>query len=180
MIERRTLWTNGPLSVRLMDSLSSFDIKASECVVDSRSCSVCYTARAWGRSIDLELDGPEAPLMQTRDAGSALKSSIHRGAFSKETSEYIMFDFTRRYLRTMRVIMEGKQGILAFDLLSLRSPRMMEIFENAAEKVFGTARETLVIYIMRGNVYSTDSRGKAWDAYLEHRGITEKDWKLGL
>ena len=180
MIERLTLWTTGPLSVRLMESLCSFNIKASECVVESRSCSICYTARAWGRSIDLDPEGPEVPLMQTRGTGNSLESSIHRGAFSEETSEYIMFDFTRRYLRTMRVIMEGKQGILAFDLLSLKSPRMMEIFENAAEKVFGTARETLVIYIMRGNVYSTDSRGKAWDAYLEHRGITEKDWKLGL
>ena len=175
MIERIVVQTLSPFCKRLEESLFSLDIKAHDCDLYIQACSIYYTARAWGRSIESESVLPEFSLIQTQDTGNTLESGIRRGSFAEPTAEYIMLDFTWRYLRTMRAIMEGKQGIIAFDLLSLRYPHMMECFEKVANKVFGTARETLVIYIMR-----SESRTGVWEAYLKRRGITKEDWVLGF
>lgn len=175
MIERAVVRTFGPFYKRLEESLFSLNIRAYDCEMDRCLCSVCYTAGAWGRSIESESVLPEFSLIQTQDTGNTLESGIRRGSFAEPTAEYIMLDFTWRYLRTMRAIMEGKQGIIAFDLLSLRYPHMMECFEKVANKVFGTARETLVIYIMK-----SESRTGVWEAYLKRRGITKEDWVLGF
>lgn len=172
MIERQIIWLNRPLYSRFMSSLFSLNIKASEIEEPSY---FRYTAQVCGKSVYLEPDDRDVMYIPT--AWHTLKSdSVYIGMIC---DEHFFLTFTKIYLRTIRAIMEGKQGIIAFDLLSIKNIRMMDIFEKAVEEVFGKARETLVIYSNLGR--SDDSqRDEIWDSYLEYRGITEKDWELGF
>lgn len=181
MIERELLRMDAqPIFIRFSESLFSLDIKAITSGFALRKYELCFNARVRGKSIAKSYDVENEDHMAW-DMGRILTSG--HGALAEQVDDVHLsaFRHIRSYLSTMRVVMEGKQGIIGFDLLSLSDTHMMELFEKAAEEVFGRASETIVIYqLLSGYIPNNEARARAWDAYMDYKGIFfEDDWMIG-
>lgn len=183
MIERQVARTIGPVCMRFLESLFSISINATALrKMTPQVCAVSYRAAAMGKSVNLDSDNEW--IWEAQREGTNFDSGCIIQPTPAVSAEVAMFTFTRSYLSTMRTIMEGKQGVVGFDLLSLGDPGMMRVFEEAAEEVFGRSGETLVIYSIINNSSldpNPEMRAGLWSAYLEHKGIFfEDDWVLGF
>ena len=174
MIEREMIDRSATLFNRFSDSLFSISARAFDCKISPWSCELYFASRARGKSVDPKGGDPNWEALYDANVWTSAYAPSHSIVFDAK-------GFIFGYLSTLRAIMEGKQGIIGFDLLSLGSWELMSMFEKEAGEIFRITSETLVIYCRLSGAYPDEAKRLAlWERYLEYLGITEKDWVLGF
>ena len=177
MIEREMIDRSATLFNRFSDSLFSISARAFDCKISPWSCELYFASRARGKSVDPKEGDPGWESLYDANVWT----SAHAPSPSIVSAEFDAGGFIFGYLSTLRAIMEGKQGIIGFDLLSLDSWELMSMFEKEAGEIFRIANETLVIYCRLSGTYPDEAKRLAlWERYLEYLGITEEEWVLGF
>ena len=177
MIEREMIDRSATLFNRFSDSLFSISARAFDCKISPLSCELYFASRVRGKSVDPKGSDPSCEALYDANVWTSAYAPIH-GSVS---TEFDAGGFIFGYLSTLRTIMEGKQGIIGFDLLSLGSWELMSMFEKEAGEIFRIANETLVIYCRLSGTYPDEAKRLAlWERYLEYLGITEEEWVLGF
>ena len=177
MIEREMIDQGTLLFNRFSDSLFSISARAFDCKISPWRCELYFASRMRGKSVDPKSGDPNWETLYDANVWTSAYTPSHGNV----DTEFAAGGFIFGYLSTLRTIMEGRQGIVGFDLLSLDSWELMNMFEKAAGEVFGVASETLVIYHRSTGTYPDEAKRLAlWERYLEYLGITEEDWVLGF
>lgn len=177
MIERDMIDRSATLFNRFSDSLFSISARAFDCKISPWSCELYFASRARGKSVDPEGGDPNWEALYDANVWTSAYTPSH-GIVS---TEFNVEGFIFGYLSTLRTIMEGKQGIVGFDLLSLGSWELMSMFEKKAGEIFGIANETLVIYCRLSGTYPDEAKRLAlWERYLEYLEIAKEEWVLGF